>query len=438
MNKATHPLPRSLSSAFRPLASAFRLPRFLERHLVAQTALILATLLALNPASSAVDLAIEGEIVYTLNGPPITNGIVLVESNRIAAVGPLASTTIPAGTRTLRAQVVTPGLIDAHSVVGLSGLLNQPHDQDQLEKSAAIQPELRAVDAYNGRDPLVAYVRSFGVTTLHTGHAPGAAVSGQTLIVKTHPASVEQAALVPEAMITATIGLSALGADKSSAPGTVPKLMALLRSELLKARDHQRKRESAEPDKKPDRDLRLETLGAVLRRERPLLVTAHRHQDILAALRLAREFEIRLVLDGAADAPLVLDEIRSSGVPVIVHPTMARADSERENLSMETAATLQRAGVRIALQSGYESYVPKTRVVLLEAAVAVAHGLPFEAALAALTLDAARLLGIDARVGSLEPGKDADLALYDGDPFEYTTHCVGVVVSGTVTDTQPR
>jgi imidazolonepropionase-like amidohydrolase len=323
-------------------------------------------------------------------------------------------------------------------VVGLSGLLNQPHDQDQLEKSAAIQPELRAVDAYNGRDPLVAYVRSFGVTTLHTGHAPGAAVSGQTLIVKTHPASVEQAALVPEAMITATIGPSALGADKSSAPGTVPKLMALLRSELLKARDHQRKREGAEPDKKPDRDLRLETLGAVLRRERPLLVTAHRHQDILAALRLAREFEFRLVLDGAADAPLVLDEIRSAGVPVIVHPTMARADSERENLSMETAATLQSAGVRIALQSGYESYVPKTRVVLLEAAVAVAHGLPFEAALAALTLDAARLLGIEARVGSLEPGKDADLALYDGDPFEYTTHCVGVVVSGTVTDTQPR
>ena len=126
------------------------------------------------------------------------------------------------------------------------------------------------------------------------------------------------------------------------------------------------------------------------------------------------------------------DEIKRAGVPVIVHATMYRSYDETENLSFETAAALKAAGIPIALQSGFEGYVPKTRVLLFEAAVAAANGLGFEGALAASTIDAARLLGLEARVGSLEPGKDGDLALYDGDPFEYTSHCVGVVIDGDV------
>jgi hypothetical protein len=154
--------------------------------------------------------------------------------------------------------------------------------------------------------------------------------------------------------------------------------------------------------------------------------------DILAALRVAQEFDVRIVLDGAAEAHLLLDEIKAAGVPVIVHPTMARAGGETENLTQEAAAILRRAGIPTILQSGFESYVPKTRVVLFEAALAAARGLRFDEALAAITIDAARLLGVGGRVGSLEAGKDADLALFDGDPFEYTTHVVGVVIDGEV------
>ena len=154
----------------------------------------------------------------------------------------------------------------------------------------------------------------------------------------------------------------------------------------------------------------------------PLLVTANRANDILTALRLAKEFDIRMVLDGAAEAYLLVDQIKAAGVPVILHPTMLRAGGDTENLSIETAATLQKAGIPVALQSGYEGYVPKTRVVLFEAAVAAANGLTFDEALAAVTIDAARILGVEARVGSLEAGKDGDLALFDGDPFEYITH----------------
>jgi imidazolonepropionase-like amidohydrolase len=123
---------------------------------------------------------------------------------------------------------------------------------------------------------------------------------------------------------------------------------------------------------------------------------------------------------------------------VIVHPTMARAAGETENLSMETASKLRKAGILTALQSGFESYVPKTRVLLYEAGIAAANGLSFDEALASITIDAARLLEVDKRVGSLESGKDGDLALFDGDPFEYPSHCVGVVIQGEVVSQEPR
>src|SRR6185503_3356682 len=393
-----------------------------------------ATSIWLMALSVRAQLAIQGETVYTMDGAPIRDGIVLTtKEGKIKSVGKAASIKVPEGVRLLKAKVVTPGLIDARSVVGFSGILNQPHDQEQLEKSAAIQPELRAVDGFNPRDPLVEYVRSFGVTTLHTGHAPGALVSGQTMIVNTHPLRLDQALVVPAAMTAATLGPGATGAG-GKPPGTSSKAVAMLRAELIRATEYARKQSKKEADKRPSRDLRLEALGRALDGSQPLLVTAHRHQDILSALRIAAEFKLKIVLDGAADAPFVLDPIKKSGFPIILHPTMARAQGEGENLSFETAAKLRKAGIPFALQSGYESYVPKTRVVLFEAAVAAANGLTFEQALSSITLDAAKLLGIQKRVGSLESGKDADLALYDGDPFEYATHCVGVVVNGVVTD----
>jgi imidazolonepropionase-like amidohydrolase len=282
----------------------------------------------------------------------------------------------------------------------------------------------------------VEWLRRHGITTLHTGHGPGALISGQTMIVKTRGDEVDEAVVEPMAMIAVTLGDAGL-AEGDRAPGTRAKAVALLRGELLKARDYLSKREGPE-DKRPARDLRLDALTQVLKKERPLLVTAHRATDIGNALRVAREFDIPIVLDGAAEAYLVTDSIKAAGVPVIVHPTMMRAFGETENLSMETASRLRAAGIPFALQSGYESYVPKTRVVLFEAALAAARGLTPEQALAAVTIDAARILRIEGRVGSLEAGKDGDLALFDGDPFEYTSHVTGVVIDGRVVSETPQ
>ena len=395
--------------------------------------------LALAPlAARAENLAIAGNLIYTMAGTALRNGVVLVREGKIEAIGAADTVKIPADYRVLKAAVVTPGLIDAHATVGLSGLLNQAQDQDMWEKSAPMQPELRAIDAYNARDPLVAYVRSFGVTTVNTGHAPTALISGQTMIVKTLGREADEDVINPAAMISVTLGANGLNAADGTpasaikSPGTRAKAVAMLRAEFIKAQEYAKKREGKDESKRPGRDLRLETILRGLDGTQPFLVTVNRQQDIVSALRLAQEFKIKIILDGCADAPLVLSEIKASGFPVIVHPTMQRSFQDMENLSVETAGKLHDAGIPIALQSSYESYVPKTRVVLLEAAVAAANGLGFEPALASITIDAARLLGIADRTGSLEKGKDADLALYDGDPFEYTSHCTGTIINGQV------
>lgn len=407
-----------------------REPRITPFGLVGRLAVLslLGFMVPLLPAQ----VAIHGKVVHTMTGPPIEDGVVVIRDGKISAVGKAADVVIPAGFRRLEANVVTPGLIDAHSVVGLGGIYNNDReDQDQLERSEPTQPELRAIDAYNPRERLVQWVREFGITTVHTGHAPGELVSGQTCIVKTTGNTVGEATIRPVAMVAATLASSARK-DGSSAPGTRAKMMSLLRQELIAAQEYRRKVADADPEKRPSRDLSKEAMVQVLERKVPLLVTAQRAQDIANALRLAEEFKFRLVLDGAAEAYLLLDEIEKAGVPVIIHPTMMRAVGDLENLSFETAAKLADRGIPVALQSGFESYVPKTRVVLFEAGMAAANGLGFERALATITRDAAEILGIDDRVGTLAVGKDGDVALFDGDPFEYTTHVTGVVIEGEV------
>jgi imidazolonepropionase-like amidohydrolase len=312
--------------------------------------------------------------------------------------------------------------------------LNQKQDQDQHDASAPIQPELRAIDAYNARERLIEWLRGLGVTTLHTGHGPLALISGQTLIAKTRGETVEQAVLVPRAMIAATLGADSREKAESKSPGTAGKQIAMLREAFIGAQEYQRKLAAAGGDasKRPDRDLRKEALVDLLDRKLPLLVTAQRHQDIDSALRLAAEFNLRLVLDGGAEAYTLIEPLKAAKVAVIVHPPMARFWGDLENASRTTPKQLVDAGIMIAFGSGYEGYVPKTRVVLFEAAVAAAHGLGAPAALRAITLDSAVILGLESRIGSLEIGKDGDVALFDGDPFEYTSHCIATIIEGVV------
>ncbi|MDR8390091.1 amidohydrolase family protein [Aliifodinibius sp. S!AR15-10] len=389
--------------------------------------LSIVILLSFTSTLLRAQIAVRGETIHTMNGEPIQNGVILVSDEKIEAVGSADEIQIPNNYDVHEASVVTPGLIDAHTVVGLAGIYNLDSDQDQLDDSDPIQPQLRAIDAYNAREELVKFVLDKGVTTVHTGHGPGAIASGQTMIAKTPYQTVEEAVIDSATTVAFTLG--SMVDRYFDSPGTRAKGVAMLRQTFIKAREYAEKRNSDDP---PSKDLKMEALADILDGKLTAMITAHQSQDIMTALRLKEEFGFEMILDGAAEAYLLIDEIRDAGVPVFIHPTMVRTSGDTKNASFTTAAKLAEAGIPFAFQSGFESYVPKTRIILYEAAIAVANGLPREAALRAMTIQPAQLLNIEKRVGSIAVGKDADIVLFDGDPFEYTTHISTVIVDGKV------
>lgn len=373
-------------------------------------------------------VAIKAETIHTVSGTPIKNGVVLIKNGKIENVG--TGLSIPSGYKVYEAKVLIPGMIDARSLVGISGALNIPTDQDQLDKTSPIQPELRAIDAYNPDESLVEVVRDYGITTIHTGHGVGALVSGQTMIAKTKVGTVETVTLQPTTMLAMTLQPS-VGRNFSS-PGTSAKQMSMIRTELIKAQAYQKKQQDKDESKRPAKDLKLDALSQLLNGDIKALVTVNTSKDIMTAIRLAEEFNLKLVLNGAAEAYRLIPEIKAAKAEIILHATMARNGGDMANMTRESAALLTAAGIPVSIEGGYEAYVPKTRIVLFEAAQAMVHGLSFDEALKTITLNPAQLLGIDNRVGSIEKGKDADLVLFNGDPFEYLTKVTTVFIDGNV------
>ena len=387
-------------------------------------------------AAHADTLVVRAARLHT-SGPAGTleNGVVRIRGGRVEAVGSAEGVAIPADVRILEGAVVTPGLIDSHSVVGLNGLDNVAADQDADERSGANQAALRAIDGFNPREPGLAWLLRHGVTAVQSGPGEANPIGGLAGVFRTHGTSVEDMTLRFPSALVMTLGEppKTTYADAKTAPLTRMGTAALIRQAFVAAgKTKKNKKEDA------GRDLGTEALRLALRAEIPTLITARRRDDIDTALRIAREFSLDVHLAGAVDGYLMARELHEAGVPVHVGPVMERlGPPETLNASFEGAAILAAADVPITFQSGYEAYLPKVRVVLFEAAVAAAYGLSPERALRALTSDAAEQLGVDDRIGSLEPGKDADLVIWDGDPFEYTTHVLAVIVRGEVAYLRP-
>ena len=399
-----------------------------------RTTIFAALILFAETASAGV--AVTAEMIYTMNGPPIEQGVILIDDGLISAVGPATSINIPNDYDRMDAAIVTPGLVDARSVVGLSGAFNVPADQDQDEKTGPNQAKLRAIDAYNPAELLVEWVNRFGVTTLQTGPGRANVIAGQTAIVKTSGRTLADVLVKAPAAIIFNLGEipKQTYGDEREEPGTRMATAAIIRGALADAEHYRQQLEMEKKAKPVDRDLTKESLLPVLDGDIPAIIMAHRADDISTAIRIAKEFDLRLIIDSGTEAYLIRDALVNANVPVVVHPTLQRNDRhETLNSSLENAALLHAADITIAIQSGTESYVPKTRVLLLEAAIAHSAGLPFEATLAAITIEPAKMLGIDDRVGAIETGKDADLVLFDGNPFEYTSHIAAVLVNGLVT-----
>jgi imidazolonepropionase-like amidohydrolase len=394
----------------------------------------------------AQKIAVIAGHLYTMRSEPQGGpGIILISGGKIESVTTGADLQAPAGYQALRAAYATPGLIDVDTTAGISGAYNIPQDQDQDEATDPNTADVRSLDSFNPNEVLVKYVNQYGVTTIQSAPGPRNPIAGRAGIFKTvgpesAPATADQLAIRSESAMIFNLGdVPKLTYGKEhKAPMTRMKTAEIIRHALWETKAYQEKwekwkKDGADASKQPSRDPRLEALTPVANGTMPAIFTVHRTDDIATAIRIGGEFHLKYMLASVTEGYLVREAIQKAGVPCLVGPIMQRPESpETANATYEIAALLEQAGIPIALMTGYEGYVPKNRILLFEAGIAAANGLGMEKALRAVTIDAAQILGIQDRVGSLTAGKDADVVLFDGDPFEYTSHVLGVIVSGQV------
>lgn len=378
-------------------------------------------------------LAIINGKVLTMAGATYDKGTVLVEDGKIKAVGERIQ--VPAEAQTIDAagKIVMPGLIDPHCHVGIFEEIYRVEGSDGNENTDPVTPHLRAIDAVYPEDEGFRDALSGGVTTVITGPGSANVIGGEMLAMKTH-------GLVTDKMvIKAPVGLKiAFGENpkrvyggQNKTPMTRMATAALLRETLTKAQNYLAKKQKGDkdPDKVFEKDLKMETLVRVLNREIPLRAHAHRADDILTAVRVAEEFNLRIIIEHCTEGYKIAGELAEKNIPAIVGPVFTnRAKVELKDRSLENAGCLAGAGVKIGIMTDHP--VIPINYLSLSAALAVKAGLDEETALKAITSQAAEIVGIADRVGSLAPGKDADIIILNGPLFELKTRVEKVFVDG--------
>lgn len=369
--------------------------------------------------------------ILTMDGKnnEIKNGYILIEENHtIKDLGDMSSCpklsdadVIDAGGR-----LVTPGLIDAHSHLGMweDGLCFEGDDGN--EDTDPCTPQLRAVDAINPMERAFSEAFSAGITTVITGPGSANPIGGQLAAIKTYGKRID------DMVIKAPVGMKvAFGEnpkstynEKSQTPITRMATASIIRESLKKAAQYSEALEkynnNPEEEEKPEHDAKCEALLPVLRGEIPLHAHAHRADDIFTAVRIAKEFGLKLVLVHCTEGHLIADELKADGYPLLLGPILTdRSKPELRNQSETTPAVLSKNGLETAIITDHpetpEKYLP------LCAAMAVKHGMDAAEALRAITVNPAKICGIDERVGSLEPKKDADIVIWDGNPLDIMT-----------------
>lgn len=382
-------------------------------------------------AQSQRPKAYVGAEIIPINGPPIQNGVLVVSSGRIVAVGARATTTIPAGAEVIdvTGKVIMPGLVDTHSHIG---------GGSGGDSSGPIQPETRILDSINVRESDIKRALAGGITTVNVMPGSGHLSSGQTLYLKLRNGHVVDDFLIKDAQGNIAGGLKMANGTNSlrpSSPGPFPgtraKSASLVREQFVKAEEYREKLRLAKGDasKTPARDLALEALIEAMEGKRVVHFHTHRHDDILTALRLSKEFGFRIVLHHVSEGWKVAAEIAAAKAPCsIIIVDSPGGKLEAVDMSFQTGAALERVGVLVGFHT--DDYITDSRLFLRSPALAVRAGMSREKALYAMTMAGARILDLQDRVGSLEAGKDADFLILSGDPLSVYTKVLETFVEG--------
>jgi len=390
----------------------------------------LALGLALLPLSAQEKpQAFIGARIIPIEGPEIENGVLVVHRGRILAVGGMA-TAIPDGAvrHDAKGKVVLPGLVDSHSHIGSA---------EGADSTAPIQPDVRVSDSLNLRSASVMRARAGGITTVNVMPGSGHLLSGQTMYLKLRGGQTVDALAMEKRPNGSYLGGMKMANGTNSRrttgpfPGTRAKSAALVREQFMKAQDYQRRLREAgdDPKKRPARDLAMEALVEVLEGKRVVHHHTHRHDDILTVLRLSKEFGFKVVLHHVSDAWLVADEIAKSGFgSSIICIDSPGGKLETKDIRLTNGAALERSGALAAFHT--DDPITDSRWFLREAGLAVRAGMSRQGALEAMTLNGAKLLDLQGRIGSLRPGKDADFLVLSADPLSVYTHVEQTWVEG--------
>ena len=382
-------------------------------------------------------LVLKNGNVLTMAGPAFV-GDVAIENGKIVAVGQSLSYS-DAEVRDVTGMTVMPGIVDPHCHIGMWEDAMGFEGADGNECTNPITPELRAIDAINPYDRCFEEAAAGGVTTCVTGPGSANVIGGQFVAIKTYGDSVEDMVLRFPVAVKAAFGENPKRVynGKNQTPSTRMATAALMRKALVEAQEYNEKLEKgkADPEKMPERNLGKEILARVIRRELPMKIHAHRADDILTAIRICREFKLRYTLDHCTEGYLITDKLKEAlgedCEGIIVGPLLTdRSKIELKNLSFKAPKVLEQAGIEYAMMTDHpvtpEQYLP------ICTAVAVREGASEEGALKAITINAAKITGIADRVGSIEVGKDADIAVFSGHPFDFRSRCVLTLVNGKV------
>ncbi len=386
-------------------------------------------------------IAIKNVTIHTMaEDEIIKNGVILIDNGKICNLG--SNITIPENIEIIDGKngFLMPGIIDAHCHIGMweDGLGFEGSDGN--EATDPVTPHLRAIDAINPVDKCFQEALDAGITTVATGPGSANVIGGTFATMKTYGKTIDDMVINECTAMKSAFGENPkrVYSGKKVTPSTRMATAAILRENLIKAKNYVEKQEAFKNGnaKAPDFDMKLEALAKVIRKEIPLKSHAHRADDILTAIRIAREFDLDLSLEHCTEGHLITESLKDEHIKsIIIGPSLSdRSKVELKNLTFKTPMILNKAGIKVSIMTDHP--VIPLQYISLCAALAAREGMDEEEALRSITINPARAINADHRVGSIEIGKDADIIIYNGHPFDLRNTVKLVMIDGKVVKNQ--